>query len=85
MAKLWRILKWWWKCLWAGKVVPRVSTKLYSRSYMRHGWAERLRDLDRKVNDLKGTAWRPSTWAQARPLLMERRLMVAKRRSYRWS
>ena len=73
---LWRIFKWWFKCLWAGKVLPRVEKNPYSRSYMRKVWADRLREIDRQVNFLT---------VRGKPLgflLMERKIMVSKRRRF---
>lgn len=74
MAKLWRIIKWWWRCLWAGKIVPRVLPGgLYSRSFIRKVWKNRLRQIDFDFNRTGD-----------RTLLMLRRIMVAKRRAYRF-
>ena len=72
-----RVVRWWFKCLWVGEVVPRKEAKLFSRSVMRRAWRERLRALDRQVNDLT---------LRGKPLgflLVERKIMVAKRRLYR--
>jgi hypothetical protein len=70
--------------LWEGKVIPRKEEKLFSRSYMRKAWRDRLRSLDRDVN-----AWATSPLAirerATQYLLMERRIMVAKRKAYRFS
>jgi hypothetical protein len=84
LSYLWRAFKWWWRCLWEGKVVPRKETKLYSRSYMRKAWASRLRDLDRRFQ-----RWKQAERETGVPSLgfgwllrMERRMMVMKRRRY---
>jgi hypothetical protein len=69
---VYRIFRWWFRCPWEGKVVPRKESKLFSRSYMRKAWRDRLRDLDRQFNTRGGV------------LLMQRRIMVAKRRAYRF-
>ena len=79
LAKWWRILRWWWRCLWEGKVLPRkLEGGLYSRSYMRRAWRNRLRSLDRAVNDWKIRGKDPIL------MLMERRIMVVKRRAFRF-
>jgi hypothetical protein len=62
---------------------PRVEEKLFSRTYMRKAWRDRLRSLDRDVN-----AWSLSPLdireRATQFLLRERRIMVAKRRAYRF-
>jgi len=76
VVKLFRTFLWWLKCLWEGKRVPRVLPgALYSRSYMRKAWRDHLREVDRKVNDGEGSKV---------GLIIERRLMIAKRRAYRF-
>jgi hypothetical protein len=52
----------------------------YSRSYMRKVWRERLIDIDRSVNyvSIRGH------WNAKEALLRERRVMVAKRRVFRF-
>ena len=72
---LWRSLKWAIRSLWLGYPAPRVDKKPFSRSYMRKAWRDRLSTLDRKVNDGEGNK---------AFLLMERRIMVAKRRAFRF-
>lgn len=68
-----RILLWTIKSLWRKYPKPRQGWVIFSRSYMRKAWAERLRDLDKRYN-----ATRDET------LLWERRIMVAKRRAFRF-
>jgi hypothetical protein len=84
LAYLWRCFKWWVHCLWIGKVTPYREEKPYARKYMRKVWAPRLRELGRQVN-----VWRCTTGPVGELkerakgyLLIERRLMVAKRRSF---
>ena len=76
LAYLWRSLKWAVHSLWLGYPAPRVERELYSRSYMRKVWADSLRSLDRRVNHLT-VRGQPVNF-----LLMERRVMVARRRHY---
>jgi hypothetical protein len=70
---LYRSFRWWLKCLWAGKVEPRKEVKLFSRTLMRKAWRYSLRDIDRRFN-----------YTRDRTLLMARRIMVAKRRAFRF-
>jgi hypothetical protein len=51
LAYIWRVFRWWFRCLWEGKVIPRKEEKLFSRTYMRKAWRDRLRSLDRVVNE----------------------------------
>ena len=87
VVKLFRTFLWWLKCLWEGKRVPRVLPgALYSRSYMRKAWRDRLREIDRKVNDLRlrsSQTYRGGI-TERMVLLFDRRLMIAKRRAYRF-
>jgi hypothetical protein len=76
IARLWRSFKWFMHSLWLGYPAPRVEKKLRSRSYMRKVWRERLRAMDRFVN-------LTDSEQDKRFLLINRRLMVAKRRLYR--
>jgi hypothetical protein len=76
ILKAWRIFRWWFRCLWEGKVIPRKESRLFSRSYMRKAWIDRLRDIDRRVND------GPDYMKEV--LLRERRIMVIKRNLYRF-
>ena len=67
---VWRVFRWWLRCLWAGEIVPRkLPGAPFARSYMRRAWAGRLRALDREYNGTRD-----------RQLLGFRRVYVAKRR-----
>jgi hypothetical protein len=82
-AYLWRSLKWAIHSLWIGYPAPRVEQKPYSRSYMRKAWAPQLRELDRQVNHWKVVEKQTGIpFMGFTRLLAERRIMVAKRRSY---
>lgn len=88
IRKLWSIIRWWFRCLWTGKIVPRKEKKLFSRSYMRKIWRDRLQSLDRQVNDAE-LIWQHGIGKEKYDsiltiqwLLSERRIMVAKRRKY---
>jgi hypothetical protein len=71
---LWRNLRWFIRCLWEGKRVPRILEGApYSRSYMRRAWRPRLQTLDRSYNLTRDVH-----------LLWDRRVMVAKRRACRF-
>jgi hypothetical protein len=76
---LWRTFRWWFRCLWEGKKVPRVLPGApYARHYMRKAWKERIQALDRKVNFNFIRGIDPTF------LLYERHIMVAKRRVCRF-
>jgi hypothetical protein len=83
---LYRVIRWWFRCLWEGKIVPRKEEKLYSRSYMRSAWSGVLRQLDKQVNDWNHSAGniRDLRERAIYMLLRDRRIMVAKRRLYRF-
>jgi len=68
-----RVVLWALKSLWRKYPKPTRSDVLFSRSYMRKAWRDRLRDIDKRFNE-----------TQDRFLLMERRVMVAKRRLFRF-
>ena len=77
-----RIFLWALRSLWRSYPKPTRKLKLFSRSYMRKAWQGRLRDLDREVNSksLNGNERLP----RDRWLLNTRRIMIAKRRLYRF-
>jgi hypothetical protein len=74
IGRLFRYVRWLLRCAWLGKVVPRREPKLFSRTFMRKVWSGRLKGLDREYNKTRN-----------RFLLWDRRIMVAKRRAYRFS
>ena len=68
---LWRNLRWFLRCLWEGKKVPRILEGApYSRSYMRKYWAPILRLIDFEYNRTRDEV-----------MLWNRRVNVAKRRA----
>jgi len=78
---LWRVFHWWFRCLWEGKIVPRkLPGAPYSRGYMRKAWRDRLRSLDRDVNARKTS----HPQRDVAYLLLDRRMMVMKRRHFRF-
>ena len=68
-----RIILWALRSLWRKYPKPRRNNILFSRSYMRKAWETRLSALDREYNKTRNEE-----------LLWNRRVMVAKRRAFRF-
>ena len=88
ILKAWRIFRWWLRCLWEGKKVPRILEGApYSRNYMRKYWNPALRSIDKQVNDWNHCAGNVRNLRDraVELLLFDRRIVVAKRRACRFA
>ena len=68
---LYRVIRWWLKCLWWGRMLPkpRREVRLYSRSFIRKKYLALLREEDRSFS------YTGNRFSYRRRLLMARRRM----------